>query len=248
MFGRQGRDSSGRRGFFGRLIGGAVAAGAASALPRELLAEEPEAEQDALALARAWEDAAQDKPVWDMSWVDRITGPYRQVFDAPDVAEGTVFHQSRTFMRGYSDVYGTKDAEFGAVMVIRHGAIPLVGNDRLWDELELGKELKLKDPETGKAARRNPFLSTSNPKGAKYSMIWPDGSFDALLGRGAIGLCCNIALFRLVSMVAKHDKVDPKAAREKVLANLVPGVIVQPSGIFAVARAQQAGCHYIRAS
>ena len=37
-------------------------------------------------------------------------------------------------------------------------------------------------------------------------------------------------------------------ARKTVLANLVPGVIVMPSGIFAVTRAQEAGCQYIRAS
>ena len=80
------------------------------------------------------------------------------------------------------------------------------------------------------------------------SLIWPDGSMDGLMGRGAIALACNLALFRLVSMVAKKDKLEPKPAREKVLANLVPGVVVLPSGIFAVIRAEQAGCHYIRAS
>ena len=102
--------------------------------------------------------------------------------------------------------------------------------------------------ETGKKARRNPFLSTSNPKDAKYGMIWPDGGIDSLIGRGVIALACNMALFRLVSMIAKKDGLETKAAREKALANLVPGVIVMPSGIFAVARAEQAGCHYIRAT
>jgi len=29
---------------------------------------------------------------------------------------------------------------------------------------------------------------------------------------------------------------------------LVPGVMIQPSGIFAVIRAQEAGCAYVRAS
>ena len=139
-------------------------------------------------------------------------------------------------------------AVFSAVMVIRHAAIPMVANDRLWDELDLGKEHKLKDPETGKHARRNPFLSLNNPKDAKYGMIWPDGGLDSLIGRGVIVLACNMALYRLVSMIAKQDGIESKPAREKALANLVPGVIVQPSGIFGVARAQQAGCHYIRAT
>jgi hypothetical protein len=183
-----------------------------------------------------------------MSWVDRVTGTYRQVFDAPEIGEGTVFHQARSFLQGFIEVQGLKDADLSAVMVIRHAAIPLAVNDRLWDELELGKAFKLKDPVTGKAARKNPFLNANAPSGAKYSMLWPDGGLDTLLKRGAIGLCCNLALFRIVGMIRERDKVEPKAAREKALANLVPGMIVLPSGIFAVARAEAAGCQYIRAA
>ncbi len=185
---------------------------------------------------------------WDMSWVDRITGTYRMVFDAPEVADGTVLHQARVYLSGYAEVNGTKDADTSAVMVIRHAAIPLVANDLLWDELELGKRFKVKDAETGKDARRNPFLNANAPRGAKYALIWPDGGLETLIGRGCVALACNLALFRLVSMIAKRDKVDNRAAREKALGNLIPGVVVQPSGIFAVARAQAAGCDYIRAT
>jgi intracellular sulfur oxidation DsrE/DsrF family protein len=51
-----------------------------------------------------------------------------------------------------------------------------------------------------------------------------------------------------VSIVAKADRVSPDAARATVLAHLVPGVVVMPNGIFAVTRAQEAGCRYIRAT
>ena len=64
----------------------------------------------------------------------------------------------------------------------------------------------------------------------------------------AIVLCCDLALRRLVSLVAQADRVPAAQAKEKVLANLVPGTIVMPSGIFAVTRAQEAGCQYIRAT
>jgi hypothetical protein len=233
----------------GKLLGGTIAVGAAGSYPGDLLAEGPSSDPSATQLAREWEmSSGQDRQVWDMSWVDRVTGTYRQVFDAPEIEEGTVLHQARVFMSGFSDVYGTKDSEFSAVMVIRHAAIPIVANDRLWDELELGREFKLKDPVSGKAARRNPFLNANTPKDAKFPLLWPDGGLDTLIQRGAIALACNLALFRLVSMIAKRDKIESKPARDKALANLIPGVVVQPSGIFAVARAQQAGCHYIRSA
>lgn len=239
-----------RRQFLGHMVGGVAAIGATGAATNDLFGESLSGEPpDALALARAWErGASQEKQTWDMSWTDRVTGKHRQVFDAPEIEEGTVFHQTRAFLQGFTDVYNATDADCSAVMVIRHAAIPMAVNDSLWDELELGKAFKLKDPETGKAARRNPFLNANTPSSAKYGLLWPDGGLDTLIARGAIALCCNLALFRMVSMIAKREKIEAKPAREKVLANLFPGVIVQPSGIFAVARAQEAGCHYLRAT
>lgn len=238
-----------RRRFVGRVVGGAVAMGSLGPFASDLLAAEPSWPADALDLARKWDAAQeQEKPKWDMSWTERVTGKHRQVFDAPEIHEGTVFHQARIYLQGFIDVYGAKDADFSAVIVIRHAAIAMAVNDILWDRLELGKTFKLKDPESGKPARRNPFLNANAPKDAKYSMIWPDGGLDTLITRGAIALCCNLALFQIVSMIAKKDKLDFKAAREKAVANLVPGVIVQPSGIFAVARAQEAGCNFLRST
>jgi hypothetical protein len=239
--------TKGRRGFLGDLVTGSAALGITSGLgPARWATESPE-EPEIITLARQWEsDVEQDKPVWDMSWVERIAGDRRQVFDGPEIAEGTVLHQARTFMQGYIDVYGAKDPDLSAVIVIRHAAIPIAVNDLLWNELELGKEFKLKDPESGKPARRNPFLNANAPSGAKYAMLWPDGGLDTLIKRGAIALCCNLALFRIVSLIMKREKLEAQPARAKAIANLVPGVINQPSGIFAVARAQQAGCHYIQ--
>jgi len=240
------RKNLARRGFVGQAIVGTMGLTAAGLdRPREPVESAPD--PDVARLIRRFE---QEKPkeTWDLSWVDRCTGKYRQVFDAPEIAEGAVFHQARILFTQFKDVYDIKDADVSAVMVMRHAGIPMVANDRLWDELELGKHFKVPDPETGKHARRNPFLNANSPDNAKYGMIWPDGGLDTLLKRGAIGLCCNLALFRLVSMVAKKDGIKDDAARQKVLANLVPGLIVQPSGVFAVMRAEQAGCNYIRAS
>jgi hypothetical protein len=233
--------SNERRRFVGRMVSGAMTMGAVGPFASDLLANEPRLTADGEDLAREWERRqGPDKPEWDMSWTERVTGKHRQVFDAPAIEEGLVFHQTRTYLQGFIDVYGAKDSDFSAVMVIRHAAIPMAVNDALWDQLELGK--------TCKAARRNPFLNANAPKDAKYSMLWPDGGLDTLISRGAIALCCNLALFRIVSMITKREKVDSKAARDKALANLVPGLIVQPSGIFAVARAQEAGCNFLRAT
>lgn len=236
-----------RRGFVGRLLGGAAALAGGAVLGREARAQVP---------ASTASTAPRADSRWDMSWTERVTGAHRQVFDAPEIAEGTVLHQARTWMSGYAEVYGATDAAMSAVLVIRHAAVPMVANDLLWDSLELGAKVAemsadrqpVKDPATGAPARRNPFLNANVKSGDRHSMLWPDGGLDTLLQRGAIVLACDLAMRRLVGLVAQKEKVNATRAKEIVLANLVPGVIVMPSGIFAVTRAQEAGCQYIRAT
>ena len=61
-------------------------------------------------------------------------------------------------------------------------------------------------------------------------------------------LACNLAFADCVSLVKAKDGLSDQDARTKALSLLVPGVILQPSGVFAAIRAQEAGCVYLRAS
>lgn len=242
-----------RRGFVGRMLAGVAGLAGGALLGRDLAAQ-----QGVIPAASPATRAASD--AWDMSWVDRVTGAHRMVFDSPEISDGVVLNQARTWMSGYAEVYGAKPSDMNAVVVIRHAAIPMILNDRLWDELDLGRALAasaggqrpmsgsvLPDPATGEPARRNPFLSANMKDGARHALILPDAGLDALMERGVIVLACNLALRRPVSMVSRKEGVDAATARAKVLANLVPGVIVMPSGIFATSRAQEAGCNFLQA-
>ena len=183
---------------------------------------------------------------WDDSWVSRLTAKHKQVFDSPEVAEGTALHQARTYLHGFAEMYGTTDADMNAVLVFRHRGIVMVLQDTLWDRLELGKREKLDDPTTGKTARRNPFLNAKPDD--KHALIWPDGGLDTLIGRGVTVLACNLALMQMTEAVAKREHMSDEEAKSLLRRSLVPGVTLMPSGIFAVTRAEEAGCNYIRAS
>lgn len=235
-----------RRSFLGRLLGGAAALAGGGALARTVGAQAP-------AAPAAAPPATSE---YDMSWTERVTGRHRQVFDAPEIAGGTILHQARVWMSGYADVYGTKDPDMSAVLVIRHAAIPMVLNDELWRRLHVARELAapetdkvvLKDPATGELPTRNPFLNANVKPGDRHSMLWPDGGLDTLVQRGAIVLACGLALNRAYAMARKAAGLNAADARALVRANLVPGTYVMPSGIFAVARAQEAGCNFLRAT
>lgn len=233
-----------RREFLGDLAGGAALLAGAGLVAAPLAAQQASTSTDSVTTPPPPPQASPTP--WDVSWVERLTGAHKQVFDAPEIAGGTILHQARTWMRGYADVYQTKDADTNAVLVIRHSAVPMVLPDDLWDRMEWGKQLKLKDPSSGKHARRNPFINVKRED--KHSLVWPDGALDTLISRGCTVLACNLALLGVSGQVAQKLKLPREEARKLVFDGVLAGVTVMPSGIFAIGRAQEAGCHYIRST
>jgi hypothetical protein len=185
-------------------------------------------------------------PAWDMSWVDRVTGKYRMVFDAPEIAEGVVLHQARSFIAGYATVSATPEKDITAVVTIRHAAVPMVLGDELWSDGKFGEKDELKDPETGEPTKRNPFINIA--PGSKHALTWPDGALDTLISRGVIVLACDLALNNMTGVIARQRGIPRQDARDLVTKHLLKGVYRMPSGIFATSHAQQLGCGFMYAS
>jgi hypothetical protein len=185
-----------------------------------------------------------DVPVsdkWDMSWCDRVNGKARAVFDSPEASEGAAIWRGVAWREQYTEVYGTPVSEVSSVVVVRHAAIPLVMNDAYWNRFECGNELKIRDSKGKKWTKVNPVGSTpadAPPQYANYNI-------PAFIKSGGIVLACNLAFGQVVYKYQKEDKLSGENARKRAIENLIPGVILQPSGFFAVLRAQQAGCNFI---
>ncbi len=182
---------------------------------------------------------------WDMTWTSRLTGRYRSVFDSPKTENGGEVWRAATWKGQVIEVYGAGAEEVNAVVVIRHGAIPLVMDDEFWRRHEIGKKRKISDPMTGKRADANPILSFEGRKDIPAEMA--GSSLTEFIKRGGMVLACNFAFGMMVHYEAEADKEHRKEARERALAHLVPGVILQPSGFFALLEAQRAGCHLFTA-
>ncbi len=228
-------DSTPRRRFVGTVLGSAAAMAAAPLLPLT----------DVAAGAQSTTGEAARSSQWDMSWVTRIRGEHRMAFDAPEVESGLVLIQARNWMAGHTEVYGTRDDQMTAVLVIRHNAVPMVMNDAMWEQHALGEVLEINDPRTGQPARRNPFVGIQP---GDRTMIYSDGGLDTLIQRGAVALACSLALRNRAAAYARRASRPAAEVHEEVLANLLPGVTVMPNGIFALGRAQEAGCGYMRST
>ena len=185
-------------------------------------------------------------PEWDTSWTKKITGKHRALFDVPEVSGGAGVLRAGLWARQYTDVLKATPADLSAVIVLRHAGIVLAMQQSFWDMYNVGKRNKIKD-DNGNKTNTNPVLTKPLADGEKPR------PFDALMleqqiARGVIVLACNMAFGGCVRMVMKEDKLNAGEARTKALSMLVPGIILQPSGIFADVLAQQMGCAFVAAS
>ncbi len=220
--------SQDRRKFLGTL----VAAGVAPMVARpELLAAE---------LA-----AGQGGPQFDVSWTSKVTGKHRAVFDSVEIDWGLGLIRSLIWKKDYGDVYGVAPADMSSVVVLRHNAIYLIMSNEFWARHELGKVTGITDPATKAPIARNPVVG-ANPFGLPAALA--DDSLKKAMAAGTV-LACNLAFqLDVVARVKADLKLDDAKAYETARKDVIPGVLLQPSGVFATLRAQEAGCQYIQAT
>ena len=201
-------------------------------------------------------DDAGAAPRFDDSWTARVKAArHKAVFDAPTIEDGMAVWQAALFRRGYQDALGAAEAAAAVpVIVLRHAATVLVIDDALWEKYKLGEMRKVDDPITKKPAIRNPYArprADAPPPSARHKAIFgndPEPTLEGAMKGGAIVLGCNVALGQMIERIATQAGTTPEATRAEVLANLVPGVVMQPSGVYATLRAQEVGCVFMRST
>ena len=219
-----------RRDFIERA---ALGAAVLSGLPRDLLAGVPA------------DQSAPQEEKWDVSWPNRIAGKHRAIFDVAEVESGYGVWRANAWAGQTVQVLGARPADVTTVIVLRHNGIALAMQQAFWDKYGIGKAKSVMHPLTLQPTTKNPALM-----GEKDGIPQPFASaaLPMQLQRGVIVLACNLALQDCVELIKTKDKVKDDVAEKQARAMLVPGVILQPSGVFAAVRAQQSGCAYVRAS
>ena len=198
---------------------------------------------DASALSTA---TTQQGEKWDVSWVGKLTGKHKAIFDVPEVESGYGVWRATIWGKQYQDVLGVNPKDMSAAVVLRHNGIVLAMQQSFWDKYGIGKAKNVIHPITYQQTDKNPVLlsSTRGELPAAYDAM----ALDKFIARGGIALACNLALADCVELIKTKEGVSDTEARKQALAYMVPGVILQPSGVFAAIRAQEAGATYLRAS
>lgn len=170
------------------------------------------------------------------AWIARMVGEDRYLFDAPDPREGRVLGLIQHYYDTYRDSYGLSEREVSAAGTFYGNALFFGLNDAMWAKYPLGAA------SGDEAARQNPWRTAPVVRGK----VAPTASLEALQRRGAVFLLCYAALRTRSGQVAAQVGQDAKAVLADMEANVLPGVVVVPSVIVAIQRAQRRGISYYR--
>jgi hypothetical protein len=222
-----------RRAFLGKLGVAATALAGGGAL-NSLIAEETGAPAPERARSAAW----------DLSWVDKIAAAkYRVVFDGGGApADNGSPDYALRFLDQFHEVYDTHDSDARAVIVFRQSGTSLGFNDSIWERYAVGERAKMDDPATKSPYRRNPIWKAA--PGASAETV--SATLETLTSRGAIVLVCNLAAGNIGAALARSANKPAEEVQADVRKNLIPGALLVPSGVFALIRAQNAGCAFLR--
>ena len=211
-----------RREFIGTLLGGAAAFGLSSVLaPAKMLGE--------TTISNPNPGVADAE-----KWFEQVKGKHKMVFDMPKHNDGRAIGWALTLMDTYKDL-GTPDSDLSIVLILRSGGTPLAFADPIWVKYGVGKRIEMKDPETKVFAKKNLFAKCKTED---------DDCIELFQKRGGLVGVCNHAVEGMTEGLAKQMKLKKEDVLKEFMDNLLPGIQLMPSGIWAIHRAQEAGCAF----
>ncbi len=223
-----------RRTMLEQLVGGAVAVAMTPAVSAATtIADLPR---------RAVEMRAQEA---DLSWTTRLTGAHKAVYDSPDIAGGLGVFRAAVVASQYQVHLKLPPSAISNVIVLRHDGIMLAMNARFWERYRIAERFGVKHPWSGEPVTRNPVFLT--PADGLPPLL-AGATLPEQIARGTIVLACALAFSDVVDIIVKADSVAEGAARATAQSMLIPGILMQPSGVFATTLAQERGCVYVRAT
>ena len=168
------------------------------------------------------------------AWFGKLDGKHRAVFDAREPNDGMAAIWPRIYLNTTMANYPGERTT--AMVILRHGGLGMAFQDSVWAKYPIGEMFKIKAD--GAPAKRNPYASITG-------LPIPGLGIAELLKGGVLVGACDIAITVNSTKAATKMGLDPATVRKEWVAGLLPGIQIVPSGVFAVARAQELGASYI---
>lgn len=175
----------------------------------------------------------------------------KQIYDVPAIEGGNALMHMVNSLNGLQFGFGIPASGIKLVGALRGQATVLNFDDFLWEKYRFGESLKINDPKTGKPAARNIYAASAAGNPPKYASSDPnndnsafqDWSIQALRSRGVQFLACHMSLYYRAKQAAQEQKLTqtPEEVLNDFTAHLLPGVLIVPSMVSAIAMLQSKG-------
>ncbi len=177
------------------------------------------------------------------AWFNKVKGKHRMIFDAPKPHDVLPFAWPKVFLLT-NGATGTPEKDCGVVVVLRHSAICYAFGSDTWEKYKLGELMEAEDPKTKKPSTRNPFWKPQKGDFTVPGLGEVQIGINELQASGVMFCVCNVAMTVFSTVAGGMMNMDPADVMKDWKANLLPGIQVVPSGVWAVGRAQEHGCKY----
>ncbi|HZQ42372.1 MAG TPA: hypothetical protein VFA99_03930 [Acidobacteriaceae bacterium] len=191
------------------------------------------------------------KSDWNLEPFNRLVhgaALVKQVYDIRAIADGKFLNNVKNSLNGLHFGFGVPEDQI-RVVVAMHGPSNMLNfDDAAWQKYRIGELLGVNDPASGSPATRNPFFAKKDTGGSDPndpSSMLQDTSIEALQSRKAVFLSCHTATEEQVRSFVKSGRMqgEPEAIVKDLQAHLIPGAIVVPAMVAAIAILQTQG-HY----
>ena len=170
----------------------------------------------------------------------------KQVYDVHPIGGGRFLNSIKNSLNGLQFGYGIPATEIKIVAAMHGPSNMLNFDDSMWEKYRVGEWLKVNDPKTGKPAVRNPYLRKNNDGSTSLddrNSTLQDISIEALQGRGVQFLSCHNASEEQASALVRQYslKTSPEEIVRDLQAHILPGVLIVPAMVAAIAILQSDG-------
>lgn len=195
------------------------------------------------ALARPTGAAAQSTPL-DESWLRRLTGKHRTMFDLEKHRNGHALTQAAAMLDVWRRDYRLEPPQVNIVLATRGTGIPIVLTDALWARYRLGEQYEIAKPGTKEAYEANPFSAQNVRPGGP---VTEDQTVEALQRRGALFLACRNTIAAASKRLSAAGFGTPEEVQRTIEGGLLPGVVLVPAMLIAVTLMHEKGVSYVYA-
>lgn len=175
----------------------------------------------------------------------------KQLYDVVGINNGNFLAHIENSLNGLQFGFGIP-ADQIKIVSATHGPSNLLNfDDYVWEKYQIGAGLKIDDPKTGKPATRNIFYASPHGNPPVYASKNPndqtssyhDTSIQALQRRGVQFLSCHLATeTQAFAMIRIHKLTQTQEEVVKDLQkHILPGVLIVPSMVAAIAMLQNEG-------